>query len=155
MTDPESYRNLPAAGFPRLKALLIRALLRRCPQCGSGEIFRNYWSLKELCPRCHYQFDREEGYFLGGYAVNLVVAEILGLGSVLVLLFRTDYSLWAQEIIAIGAAIGLPILFYPYSRTLWMAIDLLADRGAQDDRLRLEEMMKQARQRDKEANTKS
>jgi hypothetical protein len=75
----------------------------------------------------------------------------LGLGSVLVLLFRTDYSLWAQEIIAIGAAIGLPVLFYPYSRTLWMTIDLMADRTSGEKQLRLEEMMKEAREREREA----
>jgi uncharacterized protein (DUF983 family) len=138
-------RNLPPSGSKRLFTLLGRAFTRRCPQCGGRGIFRNYFSLKSECPHCGYRFDREEGYFLGGYAVNLVVAEFIGLGGVLILLFRTDYSLIVQEVIAIGTAIGLPVLFFPFSRTLWMTIDLMADRENRDKEPRLDEIMRNQR----------
>src|SRR4051812_6796826 len=72
-----ALRDLPPSGWPRLRTLVVRALTRRCPQCGSSGIFRNYWSLKEECPRCHYRFEREEGYFLGAYALNLLFAEFI------------------------------------------------------------------------------
>ena len=39
----------------------------------------------------------------------------------------TDLSLLPLEVITVSLAVGLPILFYPYSRMLWMAIDLQAD----------------------------
>ena len=41
-------------------------------------------------PRCGARFEREEGYFLGAYALNLIVAEFLGLGLAFVLIFRTE-----------------------------------------------------------------
>lgn len=140
MTEPVATMNLPQRGWLRMQALLARALARRCPYCGNRGIFSNYFSLKDACPSCGAVFAREDGYFLGAYALNLVVAEILGLGTILVFLFRTDLSLLWQETIAVSAAIALPILFYPWSRSLWMAIDLQADPATDDKHLRADKM---------------
>jgi uncharacterized protein (DUF983 family) len=57
----QSLRNLPPTGWPRLRTLYARALGKRCPQCGSKGIFKNYLELNETCPACAYRFDREEG----------------------------------------------------------------------------------------------
>lgn len=73
------------------------------------------------------RFDREEGYFLGGYALNLIVAEFVGLGLALVIIFGTAFRhapLLGQEALAVALAVVVPIIFFPYSRTLWMALDL-------------------------------
>ncbi len=43
---------------------------------------------------------------------------------ILVFLLRSDLSLTWQQVIAVGAAILLPVVFYPWSRTFWMALDL-------------------------------
>ncbi len=117
-------RDLPARGWSRAGRLFKRALFWRCPQCGSRGIFAHPWSIRDCCPACGYTFTSEEGYFLGAYALNLLVAEVFGLGAVIVFLLRSDLSVMWQQIIAVTAAILLPILFYPWSRTLWMAIDL-------------------------------
>jgi hypothetical protein len=80
------------------------------------------------------QFEREEGYFLGAYALNLIVAEFLGLGLAIVLLFRTDLrhlSLIWQEIIAVALAIAFPVILFPFSRTVWIAMDLVFHPPAQ------------------------
>ena len=135
MGDP-ARRNLPPHGWPRLRTLLSRAIRRRCPNCGSKGIFANWFSLKEQCPTCGTVFVREEGYFLGAYAVNLIVAEFIGLGVVLVIIFNLDLSLLEQEVIAVTAAVALPILFFPFARTLWMALDLYVDRDTDEQRLR-------------------
>ena len=121
---------LPARTPERFRLLAARALTRRCPYCGAPGIFDGYFSLTERCPRCGTSFAREDGYFLGAYALNLIVAEILGLGLALYLIFGTRLSrlplLW-QEAIAISLAVALPIVFFPFSRTTWMALDLLVD----------------------------
>jgi hypothetical protein len=83
---------------------------------------------------------REEGYFLGAYAVNLIVAEVIGVGVVIAILFQVDLSLWEQEFIAVGAAIILPLLFFPFARTLWMALDLTVDRDTNERHLTGEEI---------------
>jgi uncharacterized protein (DUF983 family) len=132
--------NLPQKGWPRMRTLVWRALRRRCPNCGSTGIFANWFSLKEQCPTCGAVFVREEGYFLGAYALNLIVAEFIGLGVVLVILFNLDLSLWEQEVIAVGAAVALPVLFFPFARTLWMALDLYIDPETSERRLRGEQI---------------
>jgi len=91
--------------------------------------------LRERCPRCGVRFEREEGYFLGAYALNLIVAEFLGLGLALVLIFKTDLRylplLW-QEVIAVALAIAFPVTLFPFSRTVWIAMDLLFHPPKQD-----------------------
>jgi len=123
-------RGLPAQGGRRLIVLLGRALRRRCPYCESGGIFQGWFSLRERCPTCGVTFEREDGYFLGAYAVNLLFALFVGLGGALLLIFGTplrDAALLWQEAVAVLLAVVLPILFFPYSRTLWMALDLQVD----------------------------
>lgn len=130
-TAKPEMRDLPRSGGARLTRLLSRAVRLRCPLCGATKIFTSPFSLRRCCPRCGYSFEREEGYFLGAYALNLVVAEVLGLGVIVRLLLRSDLSVTAQEAIAIPAAIILPIVFFPFSRTSWMALDLMLHPGAE------------------------
>ena len=120
--------DLPDGAVPRLLTLVGRALGRRCPYCGTGGVFSSFWTLRDRCPHCGVPFEREEGYFLGAYAVNLLGAEFLGFAFVLALLIRTDLSTLALQIIAVVVAVGLPLLGYPYARSLWMVIDLMIHR---------------------------
>jgi hypothetical protein len=73
------------------------------------------------------QFEREDGYFLGAYAFNMIVAEFLGLGIALALIFGTAMRhvdlLW-QEALALTLAVVFPVLFFPFFRDAWMAFDL-------------------------------
>lgn len=71
---------------------------------------------------------REPGFFTGVYLINLCVTE----GAVFVVLM--GYVLWRANggaeglVLPLGAALVLslvlPILFYPFARTTWAAIDL-------------------------------
>jgi uncharacterized protein (DUF983 family) len=121
--DP-SLRDLAPAGWPRLRTLLARAFTRRCPMCGGRGIFRDYLNLRDQCPRCGYEFAREGGYFLGAYAVNLIVAECLTVAILTILLIWTTYSWVTLEFIFIPMAIIFPLLFFPFSRSFWMAFDI-------------------------------
>lgn len=127
MTVRTELWRIPSDTRERALAMLRRALTRRCPYCGSPGIYNGYFELKEYCPTCGVRFEREEGYFLGAYALNLVVAEILALGIAVFVIFGTEFRdaglIW-QEALAIGLALLFPILFFPYSRGVWMALDL-------------------------------
>src|SRR5438067_1272182 len=57
--------------------LLLRGLLLRCPNCGKGKLFRKGFTMYETCPVCGWRFEREEGYWTGAMAVNLVVTELI------------------------------------------------------------------------------
>jgi uncharacterized protein (DUF983 family) len=119
--------RLPEDEGARFFVTARRALQRRCPYCGSKGIFKSYFALRDRCPTCGVQFEREEGYFLGAYAFNLVFAEFLGLGLALLIIFGTAVRhaglLW-QEALALAFAVVFPVLFFPYSRGAWMALDL-------------------------------
>jgi uncharacterized protein (DUF983 family) len=121
--EPE-LRDLPPEGSARRRKLLKRGLFLQCPYCGQGGIIKYPFWIKDCCPRCGYRFAPESGYFVGGYAINLVGVEIFGLVVVIIILLRSNLSLYQQEALGIGAAILLPIIFFPWSRTIWMALDL-------------------------------
>ena len=56
------------------------------------------------------------------------MAEFLGLGLAILLIFKTDLRdlqlVW-QEVIAVALAIAFPVALFPFSRTVWIAIDLI------------------------------
>jgi uncharacterized protein (DUF983 family) len=120
--------DLPRDSWNRFVVTMSRALGRRCPYCGSPGIYDGYFALRERCPGCGVRFEREEGYFLGAYALNLIVAEFLALGLAIILIFQTDLRdlqlIW-QEVIAVALAITFPVALFPFSRTVWIAMDLV------------------------------
>jgi len=110
--------------------MLGRALLRRCPRCGEGGLFRRWFSMVESCPRCGLRFEREEGAFLGSLSLNYAVT-----GLALIALLVVWMVVWYPDLDARVATIGalavlavVPAVFYPFSKTLWAAIDLLLHR---------------------------
>jgi uncharacterized protein (DUF983 family) len=119
--DPAPAR--PASNRHSIGTLIGRALRRQCPVCGHSGIWKNFLTIKDECPNCGYVFARESGYFLGAYALNLIVAEAIAMAVLVALLVRTDWEWWVIELIVIPLAIALPILFFPFSRSLWMALD--------------------------------
>ena len=57
---------------------LGRALLLRCPNCGERGIFESWFRQKDRCPRCGLPFTRgEQGYIVGAYMFNIIVAELV------------------------------------------------------------------------------
>jgi general stress protein CsbA len=90
-------------------------------------IFHFYLDLKKRCPRCQYKFEREDGYFLGGYALNVFFVGLIPLLLLVLFFVYTDYSWVMLELIFIPLAVLLPALLFPYTRTFWMAIDLFLD----------------------------
>ncbi len=122
--------------------MLRRGLTKRCPVCGSGSLFDGWFRMKERCPRCGYKFEREEGFFLGAYTINLAIAEglLLILAIVpLIVLLNANPRMSVVPILIIGlvAAVVAPLVFYPFSRTIWSAIDLVLrppDRTEPSDR---------------------
>ena len=124
-SDPEStVKPQDIRSTASIPTLVGRAFKRQCPVCGNGGIWKNWFTLRDHCPTCGYTFRREGGYFLGAYALNLIVAEFITMAILIFLLIRTDWEWWEIELVVIPLAIGLPLIFVPYSRGLWMALDL-------------------------------
>lgn len=84
--------------------------------------------MKQQCPHCGLSFGREEqGYIVGAYMFNIIVAELVFAAIFIGTLLAT----WPDPPWALltygGAALMvlLPILFYPFSKTLFLAFDLI------------------------------
>src|SRR3954467_14234394 len=113
---------------PTLGTLLTRALRLRCPRCGGRGIWQSWFRMKHACPTCGQVFERGEShdFFIGAYLINLVVAESaavvvaavmwIALGS------RVSFNvLWGASMVL---AVVMPVIFYPFSRALWLAFGL-------------------------------
>lgn len=125
--------NVPDDDWERFRTVFGRALGLRCPYCGGRGIFKSWFELKETCPTCETRFERENGYFLGGYALNLIVAEFLAVGAVVAFWLLANPSVLAIQVVGVALAGGLPIHFFPFSRCLWMALDLQLHPPGRDD----------------------
>jgi uncharacterized protein (DUF983 family) len=108
--------------------LLLRAMLRRCPNCGSPGIFSGYTTLKERCPQCGLRLHRgENDYFIGAYLLNLVAVELL-FALVLTVVFIATYPNTPWVLLQWGGLalmIAGAVLCYPFSKALWLAADLI------------------------------
>lgn len=126
---------LPPAARPA--QLIGRALLLRCPACGTPGILRNWLTLRARCPGCALKLDRgTPGHFVGAYLVNLIIAELLfavGLGAWLLAAWP-DVPWDLVERVAVVAMLIAPLVLYPFTRTVWLAADLIFDPQRPGDR---------------------
>jgi hypothetical protein len=88
------------------------------------------------CPACGLHFEREvRGYWLGAYTVNLMVSEGVFAATFLGSLFASwpnppwDLLLYGS----IALMIGFPAVFFPFSKTIYLAIDLTFRPAEQAD----------------------
>jgi len=116
---------------PKLSTMLARGVRKRCARCGAGHLFTSWFKMRDRCPNCGYRFDRGQssGFFLGAYTLNLAVSE-MALGVVLlVLIIRAAGghagSWWPYILVAAITQVTVPLVFYPFSKTIWAGFDLL------------------------------
>ncbi len=115
--------SLPESAGARLLTGLGRALRKRCPYCGGGAIFQSWFTLEDRCPTCTTLFAYEDGYFLGAYAINLIVTELATVALVIWLIASTDLDVLPMQLIGISLAVALPLFFYPIALLIWIALD--------------------------------
>jgi uncharacterized protein (DUF983 family) len=105
--------------------MLRRAVALRCPRCGEGALFASWFRMHDVCPVCDLRFEREPGYFVGAIYVNYAITAVLCLGGPIALDVAFGIPLWAQLVLACLLAALVPIVFFRYSRSLWLCIDHL------------------------------
>lgn len=111
-----------------LRRRLWRAARLRCPRCGARGMWRTWFAMHHACPNCGQRFERGEDsdFWVGAYLINLVVAETsaIAIAAAMWLTFGASAPfrlLWGASM---ALVIVTPMLFYPFSRTLWLAIDI-------------------------------
>lgn len=107
--------------------LLARGLARRCPVCGASGLFRRWFTLRERCPRCNFALEqRVEGHWLGSLGMNTIVSfgALFVTMAIGLAIAYPDGSLGPLLVVAVAVAVVVPLVFFPFSKTLWSAIDL-------------------------------
>jgi uncharacterized protein (DUF983 family) len=103
----------------------VRGFTRRCPYCGSGKLFHHWVTMVPDCPRCGRHFEREQGYWAGALAINVICVGGLFAVTFLVAMVLTVPNVPVPLMLAIFVpmmALG-PIVWYPFSKTIWVAVD--------------------------------
>jgi uncharacterized protein (DUF983 family) len=105
--------------------MLWRGFTKRCARCGSGHLFKRWFTMVDDCPRCRLHFEREAGYWAGALAINIGLAIV-----VFVVAFGVGLALTAPDIpvvpllaVLIPLMILVPTIGYPFSKTIWVAVD--------------------------------
>ena len=112
----------------RVSRLLAHALRLRCPHCGGGPIFVTWSRLVPNCPVCGLGLERgEQGYWLGAYFFNLMAVEtVFAIWVVAFLLWTWPSPPWGFfQVSTIALMLIVPFAFFPYSKTLFLAFDML------------------------------
>jgi uncharacterized protein (DUF983 family) len=99
----------------------------RCGACGSRGLIRRWFEVTDRCPRCGLRFERIDGHSTAAIGLNTIVTFTLLFFFIVIgsALFIPDIPVRPLIIGGLAVAIGFPLLFHPFSYTVWLAIDLL------------------------------
>ncbi|MBK5334220.1 MAG: DUF983 domain-containing protein [Ilumatobacteraceae bacterium] len=116
---------------PSFGRMLRRAVMLRCPWCGSRRTFIRKWLGKyDRCRTCGIPWRREEGFELGAVTINTVLTFIVLTAAMTIGFIRTSPDIPVVPIVVslVGVAILMPIVIYPFTFTIWLALDLAVHR---------------------------
>ena len=111
----------------RFRTLLWRALRLRCPLCGQGKLFRNWWIINHECSKCHADFQREPGFYLGSIYYNYGLTAIIIAIAYPLLWFSGAMSNDALLYSSLAFMLLFPLWFFRYARSLWLGFDQFCD----------------------------
>ncbi len=104
-----------------------RGLVVRCPRCGKGKLFRGVFAMYDRCPVCDLDFVREEGFYTGAMAINLVVSELIVTAYIIPVAviagINPQVPFIPIMIFSSPLPILLPILFFRPARGLWLSMN--------------------------------
>jgi uncharacterized protein (DUF983 family) len=106
--------------------MLLRAMVRHCPWCGQRKLFPTWFKPVRRCPNCGLVIERGEGAMLGSMSVNTGATMVALIGFIVIWLAidMPDVQMAKALLAAAAVAIGVPIVFFPFSKLIWAAIDI-------------------------------
>ena len=89
----------------------------------------------ELCPRCNLRFEREEGHWLAAVVINMGFTQVIVVAYVVVALVLTWPDPPLVPVILTGVAFTalFGVLFMPFAKTIWQAIELWMRQWSRED----------------------
>ncbi len=81
--------------------------------------------MAQTCRGCGIRFEREQGYWVGAVTINTTVTFISFVGLFILLTLATWPEVPWRMVMAITVSVNLilPVVFYPVSKTLWVALE--------------------------------
>ena len=125
--------DVPHRSIPRS---FLRALRLRCPHCGGGPVFVRWLRMLPDCTKCGIQFERgERGYWLGAYLANCIAVMVVFTVWWTAVLTATWPDIpWAfLNVSTFAWMLVTPFAFYPFSKTLFLAFDLVVRPPEEED----------------------
>jgi uncharacterized protein (DUF983 family) len=106
--------------------VLRRGFAKHCPVCGQGHLFRQWLRMVPECPRCRLRFQRIPGHWLGSWFLSICLVQTVVILTLIIGVAITypDPPMVLLTILTVLGALLTPLLFFPFSRTIWCAIDL-------------------------------
>ena len=114
---------------------LLNALKLRCPRCCERTVFKGPFAMNQDCAVCHLPFEREPGYFVGAIYVNYAATAVVVIGGYLLLDAYAALSITTQIVLWGAVSVALPLLFFRYSKSLWLSLDHYINPEAPDLRI--------------------
>src|SRR5262249_10140721 len=112
-----------------------RALRLRCVACGRRPVLITWLREAPACPYCGFRSQREEGYWVGSYTVNLCTTlTLITVGIAGAVWWQWPTPNWSA--ITIGSAVAcvvLPFLIFPWTKTLFLALDVIFHPPEEED----------------------
>jgi uncharacterized protein (DUF983 family) len=117
--------------------MLLRGATRRCPWCGGrGAFFIGWFKKSEHCQTCGLCWRRDDvGYELGAAAITAIITFgplMLVLGAMVAVTWP-EVNAGPMFAVLVVMALGLPLLTYSLSYTIWQSIDILMRPPTPDD----------------------
>jgi len=113
---------------PHALLMFGRALRLRCPNCGKGKPFVSWLRMRSQCEVCGLLYERgEEGYQVGSYMFAIVAAELVFAAVFLAIVLATwPTPPWTLlQYGGIALMVVVPFVLFPFTKTLFLAFDLL------------------------------
>jgi uncharacterized protein (DUF983 family) len=126
--NPQDAEHSFAGGSTRRIITMVgRALMLRCPNCGSRGLLKNWFKMNDRCPACGLRVERDgHDYMAGSVMFNLVLAELIfAVALVGYLLIAWPNVKW--DTLEIAAPLGMaaaPFILFPFSKLVWLAADV-------------------------------
>jgi len=107
---------------------LLKIFQCKCPNCYKGNIFKNPGNLlllrmpkmNEKCPLCHFQFEKETGFFFGAMYVSYGIASAIMISAMAIMWGILDIHP-LTVFITIAVVIVLSSNYnFKLSRALWI-----------------------------------
>ena len=109
--------------FGNLSKSLRRGFRLKCPRCSEGELFETVFTMYRHCTTCDLKFEREAGYFIGAMYLNYGATVLIAFPSYFLLQTFTAVPFFVNLSVWTLFSAVFPVLFYRYSKSLWLNFD--------------------------------